>query len=116
MGVFTSMMASKPFQYIKGMPVAHKAMAGAAVAGGLYGGSGRRGSVGKAVGMGALGVAGAAAFMNRGAISTFGRNMMRPGNARAYGSAVMDAGRGLAGKAVARGRSAFDYAKSFASK
>lgn len=92
MPAFSRMMSSYPMQFIRGLG-SNVRMAGGIGAGigGAYGASGRRGSVGKAVGYGAAGGALAAAGAHYG--GTFARNMGRPGVASMLGRSAMGAGR-----------------------
>jgi hypothetical protein len=81
MGIFTSMKASHAMNYIKGIsPGMRMSMGVGAAAGGLYGGTGRRGSLGKAAGYGlaggALAAAGAAGYSAMG--GRVGMGMMAP--------------------------------------
>lgn len=91
---FSKMMGNYPFNLIRGLGPTVTAGAVGAGAGGLYGGTGRRGSVGRAAGYGmagaALGAAGGAAYLNRDALMLAGRNIAR--NPRMMGKQVMGAG------------------------
>jgi hypothetical protein len=98
---FSKMMGNYPFNLIRGLGPTVTAGAVGAGVGGLYGGTGRRGGMGRAAVYGlagaGLGLAGGAAYLNRGALATAGRNIMRnPGMA---GRQVMGAAKNAYGRA-----------------
>jgi hypothetical protein len=97
MGIFTSMMASKPFQYIKGISPGTRMAMGVGAAGGAALGMGRytsrrpgesnqsaasraaglRPSMGNMVKGAGLGVAGGLAYANRGVLGRAASNLYR---------------------------------------
>jgi hypothetical protein len=103
MPVFSKMMGSYPFNLIQGLGPRVKAAGIGAGVGGLYGSTGRRGSVGRAASYGMGGaVLGYAAMSGMPGLQQFGRNMMRPGNARMLGSSLASKGRSAWSSAAAR--------------
>jgi len=113
MPFFSKMMASYPFQMIRGLSPSTRVLAGGMGVGAGIGaytnrrggvtgmaGGGFRGAVNAAglMGAGALGYLGYRGMGGRAGLGTFGRNMMRPGVAGMYGRAAISSGRsGLAG-------------------
>ena len=97
MPMFSKMRSSYPFQLIQGIPHSVKFAAGVGAGAGAYdnrnhrvGGAVRGGLLGAGIATGALGYD---AMGGTPGLQTFGRNMMRSGNARMLGSLLASQGR-----------------------